>query len=193
MPLPALPPSNTRRYFIDYTSLGRQHTMVVRTNGVGTIAENLAYINGVIGNMTTVMRESDSVLRVRIAEPGSDVTFPFSTNSFQGQLSGAATIWDQDPESVFWSITGRGISTGRKVRYDMYTPVRNGSYPDNNRYEVGENTFVDTFFNNFTAAIIAGPTPAVQGVTIGGDVLLFNNYVNIAHNAYWQRKQRRSG
>lgn len=193
MPLPALPPSSTTRYFIDYTSLGRLHTLVIRTNGLGTLAENSTFINGITGTMVTVMRESDSILAVRLAEQGSNVTFPFDFAPVNGLLSGAATIWDQDPESVFWSITGRGISTGRKVRYDMYTPVRNGSYPDNNRYELGENTFVDAFYDSFTGALLGFSGNPVQAVSIGGDVILPNRYVNIAHNAYWQRKQRRGG
>lgn len=191
MALPALSPDATTRLYFDYTSLQKEHTLIVRINEGQLAVDVLNYAANIVDTLTTVMRANDAVLGVRISNQGSNVTFPLALDPSPGQLSGSATIWDQDPESVFWSLVGRGISTGRKVRYEIFTPIRNGQWPENNRYEPGENTVVDTFRTAMTSALIVGTNSAVQANTIGGDVILINPYVNIAHNAYWQRKQRR--
>jgi hypothetical protein len=191
MALPALNPNATLRLYFDYTSMGKAHTLIVRTNGVGDDSELQGYALQIADALTSVMRAGDTINGVRRSAAGSNITFPFITTPMPGQLSGSATIWDQDPESAQWSVVGRGISTGRKVRYEIFTPIRLGTWPENNRWEAGENATVDTFRTDFTAAIIAGPPAPTQGVSIGGDVVLLNPYVNLCHNAYWQRRQRR--
>lgn len=190
MALPALPPSNTKRFFIDYTSMQIPHTLVVRTNGTGTPAEETVYIQDCVDALASVMRSNDTITGVRVAQLGSNVTFPFIVAPTVGQLSPTAQTWENDPESTQWSIVGRGLSTGRKVRYEFFIPVKFGNWPGNNRWEQGEQATVDQFFFDWQAAI-NGLTPApTQAVTIGGDVTVLNQYVNIRSNGYWQNQQR---
>lgn len=190
MPLPPLAPSNTVRGYIDYTSMGVEHTLQFRLpdssgpNDVSAVALRLA------PPMQNNMRTADGIYGVRYSPAGSDQTFPLFWTTIPG-LVGPGSQWQEDPESAFISITGRGFSTGRKVRVSLFTPITFGAtWPADNRYNVGDVPNFDAWFNTFKAALEATPLGFQTLVTIGGDAANFYDYANIAKNSYWQRKQR---
>lgn len=142
--------------------------------------------------MAQRMDGDDAVTALRVANKNSNVTFPYSFSTIQGALSPTVGIWEQDPESVFLSLVARGTTTGRKTRFEFFTAVKTPTWPGKNRYLPGDAAPVDTWKLNMFSILSGAPSSPVAAVSIGGDYLAFNDYVNIASNAYWQRQQRTS-
>lgn len=185
MALPPLPPSSTRRLFLDYTSVGFSHTMMLR---LPTGADAAAYAIVYATIFSQRMRDSEQFFAARSSAVGSDVTLPVLFVPIPGVLPGSTTVWQQDPESVQLSFTWRGVDTGRKGRLEFYSPVPTTSWPADNRYNPGEAAPIDTLRINFVAA--AGHLGTSPILSIGGDEISVHEYVNIRANGYWQTRQR---
>lgn len=185
MALPPLPPSSTRRLFLDYTSTGFAHTMMLR---LATGDDPAAYAATYANIFAQRMRDSEGFTGARLATVGSDVTLPVTFTPVPGVLPGSTSVWPQDPESVQLSFTWRGNATGRKGRVEFFTPVPTPSWPANNRYDPGYAAVIDTLRTNFVAAAGSGGTSPIIG--IGGDEVTIHSYVNIRSNSYWQNRQR---
>lgn len=186
MPVNPLPPSNTPRYFIDYTAMSIQHTVMIRMESA--LTDPASAFDELTDAMAKVMRIDDQITVIRFAAQGSDVTFPVATVGKNGLASNASAIAD-DPESVFYSAPFRGIPSGRKGRVDFYMPSNVWPNPFNNRFP----WFTDTDTGDLEAALINladTGTGGNQMVDISGARIIFNNYWNRAKSAYWQRKQR---
>jgi hypothetical protein len=186
MPLPPLAPSATERYWIDYTSMEIQHSVMFRTNQV--LDAPAAFFSDVILRMTQNMRSSDTILIIRHAAQGSDVTFPVATVGESGTLSDASSIAD-DPESVFVSVTYRGNPSGRKGRYDFFFSSNVVPLDANNRFPSDAVTSLLSLYNEI-GFLAAGASPSGRLVSIGEDNIFLNPYFNRAKSGYWQRKQR---
>lgn len=190
MPLPALPADNTRRLFLDYTSQSIEHTLLIRVPDLLSPTQEQAFAIDIANVLATRMDGDDAFTSLRYADKNSNVTFPYPWTPIQGALSTTVGIWEQDPESVFLSFVGRGASSGRKIRFQFFTAVKSTAWPADNRYNPGESAPVDTLRENLLPLLSGNDVSPVAAVTIGGDYISFNNYVNIASNAYWQRRQR---
>lgn len=191
-PLPPLPENNTTRLFLDYTSLGRKHTLLLRMNGQPTPTAMNAVYEGAATAMSLIMLSSDSITGARVSLEGDDFTLPFEVEPKTGALNPATQQWAEDPESSFLSLPGRS-SRGRKLALKFFSPARVAARPANNRFAAGQATAID----NFRAAFIAGVTgdfeSGAQICAIDGFPIVWSSYVNIAFSAYWQRRQRRTG
>lgn len=187
MAINPLPPDNTIRYFIDYTSMGIQHTVMFRfpqqLTDVATAFDDLT------DAMALNMRLDDQITNVRFAAQGSDVTFPVATIGKNGVV-GNTTIIADDPEAVFISAPFRGRPSGRKGRVDFYFPVTAVPLDANNRFP----WFGVTQLGNLEAALLdlanTGPG-GIRQCDISGAQISYNLYWNRAKSGYWQRRQRR--
>lgn len=182
-----LPENSTARLFLDYTSRGVGHTMLLRLEG--TLPSPGAYAAGYAAIFAQRMFDDDSFYRARYSEAGTNFSLPIDFTVVPGVVPSATTnSWAQDPESVFLSLIMRGNETGRRARVEFFTGVPATPWPADNRYNPGDSSVIDALRENFTdAAETGGELPLL---TIGGDEVTVYGYVNVASNAYWQRKQR---
>lgn len=188
MPLVALPPSNTRRLFVDYEVADVPHSLQMRlSTGANVIAalDNLYYIlNFCSGSLPT----SWLVTGVRQAAAGSDITVPvdYSTSNLFG-FAGADTATFapvNHPRQLNW--VGRSLTTGRKVRVGIYGAAI--ATPANYRLGPGETVFASAEVFAALAAMSAGG----QLVTIDETSPTWNQYVNVNFNSHWETQRRSS-
>ena len=190
MPLPPLPPSNTLRVFLDYTSANIQHTFMFRLSPGSNDLYAATTANRVANVLVQAMQTSDFITGARYAVAGSDVTLPLVFVPRSGGVGGTSR-WVEDPESAFVSLPCRDAITGRKARFSLFTPVNfDTGWPLDNRFEAGENPNWDSFRNALAGEISSSPSPAETITSIAGYPLRPYEYLNVAKNAYWQRKQR---
>lgn len=185
-----LPENSTDRVFLDYTSMDISHTLELRITPAGG-ATPIDYANTYSAWMVQRMLTTDSVQGARFQAAGSNFSLPLPFTPAIGVI--AADIgnrWIEDPESAFLSLIGRGRTTGRRVRWTLFTPARTTLWPEDNRYNPGDAAPIDTFRQNFASlADAAGIAPLL---TVGGDLVNVYGYVNAGKNSYWQREQRGS-
>ena len=187
-----LPQNNTTRLFLDYTSMGVPHTLMVRIPSSATPTQIEQFATNLSDALRNRMLTSDAFLSARVSNAGSNFSLPITFVPAGGVLASAGNIWGQDPESTFVSIVGRSIVSGRKNRLEYFNPITTTSWPDDNRYNPGEAAPIDTFRINVINVLNGGGSSGVAAVAIDGTDATWYPYVNIAQNAYWQRKQRRS-
>lgn len=187
MPNLPLAASATRRYFVDYTSMGIEHTVMFRLNGAP--ADPGEFLSDILVAMTGCMLQQDTITTIRLAQIGSDVTFPVGFVNAPGLLSNVSAIAD-DPESVFLSTPFRGAPAGRKGRYDFFFPGNFIPLDANNRFPWGSVGGLANLEDALQAAADVG-SESIQLVDIGNERILFNGYWNRAKSGYWQRRQRR--
>lgn len=145
--------------------------------------------------MYPFMFETDTITGARYSPLGADFTLPLSWTPIAGaKVAGFAAAWAEDPESAMVSVVGRGTATARRWRFCLFTPYAwaNSSvtWPAKNRYLPGANAQVDSFYDLVTSFLDATYGVSTRVVTIGGDTVRPNAYVNIRKNGYWQDKQR---
>lgn len=187
-----LPDNATARVFLEYTSVGTQHTMEIRL-GAGASSSTASVKAAAAANVLKQrMSNTDSFFAARFQDAGSTFSLPVAFTPINGVIdpAGGANYWQEDPESAMISFVGRGGSTGRRVRWEFFTPIATGTWPADNRFNPGDNAPVDTLRLNWTTFVNTSSTPGEQVVTIGGDIPAVYGYVNLSKNAYWQRKQR---
>jgi len=183
-------PNFTGRLYLDYTSVGTQHTVMLRlptTSGVSDAVDKAVSAATVIA---TRMLSTDSVFAARYSDPGSDFTLPIAFTAVPGVIAPSGNTWLQDPESAFLSIRARSTTSGKRSGWQFYTPISTVGWPANNRFEPGESAPIDTFRINWTSVVEGTDGTLVPVVAIDDTLMQVYSYVNIALNSYWQRKQR---
>lgn len=189
-----LPPSNTVRVYLDYTSKTLPHTAEFRLSGTPAVSVMQAAGLALANIFLTRMFSTDSITLLRYSPAGEDFTLPIPTTPQSGVLTeGFAAQWQEDPESVQTSLCGRGTAIARRWRISFFTPYAWAAsavaWPAKNRYLLGANSAVDAFITELQDWAGAG-YGASRVVTIGGDTIATKNYLNIRKNSYWQDEQR---
>jgi len=179
MPLPAIDPSNTVRYFYDYSVGTIEHTLLCRvTDDVGLseatdqIDQFLTAIGGGLVTITSV--------GLRKAEKGSNITNPVDLGLIQATYGSGVQAAINNPLQV--TFTGRS-GDGHKARVSMFGWE---AQTDNSwRYTTSENSDV-------LAAVTAlqGAQAAGCFVSITGHDVLWHPYMNIAYNDHWIKAAR---
>lgn len=171
-----LPPQNTARYFLDYTTTGRNHTMEVRAIGAHSPAAFGSVMNGIL-LATTSLYNLITVSTVRFAVNGSVVSNPV-TSGIEGNTygSGAGTA-DDAPRAI--NFVGRSPA-GRRVRLMIFG------------YKGGISTWRVTTAESVP---IQNALATINGdanffAAIDGIKAIWKPYVNVMYNAYWTRKVR---
>lgn len=181
-----LPQNNTRRVFLDYTSNGVAHTMMLRLPPLTGTADS--YAAGYATALAAYMRDSDSFFAARYGDQGADFTLPLDFTPVEGLLGPETNVWNQDPESAQLSFVMRGLTTGRRARVEFFNCVAFTPWPADNRYNPTEQATITSMLTDFTdLAEQGGELPLV---TIANDFVSIYGYVNIRLNAYWQNQQR---
>lgn len=175
-----LPANNTAVLFIEYTSLGQEHTAELRLPSTSGITEAQAVYADVAPTLAAMLPNTDSVTGARYRARLSNVSFPISVTPVTGTGGGAP---DSDKRATFVSYTGRSAD-GRDVRFTVFTPFQD---PDTNGFRIANPPGV----TGDMLDVLLGLASQVR--TISDGLIFWNNYVNYGFNAYYQRKLRRSG
>ena len=179
MALEPLPPSNTDRYWLDYSANDEQHSMLMRTSEGKTAVEAAdafdIFLLSIDGNLTTI-----TVIGMRFAPAGSDITNPVDTGALAGTYgSGVGSVIN-----VPLQVTFPGRSTdGRKnfVSVFGWTSANDSSW----RILSGEDEDV-------AGGVAALNSLSSSGlfVTISGQRAFYKPYANIGYNDYWVGQAR---
>lgn len=180
-----LPENNTSRLFVDYTSGAYEHTLQLRFPTGVSAADATVTAQDICTALAPFMNSNDSFIRARWSAAGSNIALPTGWVPVVGTSVGAAHA--EDPESAFVSVNGRTLG-GRRVRWEFFSVIKvSTNWPDDNRYGPGESANADDIVDAFEAAAIL-PIDYICG--IDGLTVIVYQYLNIAKNGYWQRKQR---
>lgn len=174
-----LPDNLTPCLFIDYTSGGQKHTLLIRLPAAGNAATAATAYGVLAPLMAASMFASDAVTGARFRAANANISFPISVSAEIGDLGGTL---DPDRKPNFYSFTGRGPD-GRRVTWQFFTPavdVTASGYRDN------------TPDTNQLAIISALQGSSVDARTVSGSDPVINGYTNFGANAYYQRKARRT-
>lgn len=184
MPVLPLPPSNTTRYFVDYTTGRVAHTVMFRAAAGVSDTQADGAINFVLSILMPVCPTTWQVTGCRKALAGSDVTLPVTltfTDALVG-TNGNGLLEEHEPREHRW--VGRGVSTGRQVAFSIYG-IRQDFLAD---YRVNSGEGAITWVADTVAALNAG---SGMFVTIAGDPSIWYPYVNQNNNSYWETDARR--
>ena len=181
MSVAALDPSNTERWFYDYSVGGYQHTLLMRTAAASNAIDASEAINTFLVNLNTYLAVITSV-GLRVALVGSNVTNPQPLTSIEGTYGTGAQGAIYSPVQTTW--TGRD-NTGHKGRVGMFgaANLNDSSY----RITSAES-------GDIADAVEALGTLSASGffVSIAGHRLFFHPYANVGINDHFV-KQRRGG
>lgn len=179
MPVTPLPPSNTERWFLDYTVIDTHHVLIMRTADAvsdGAAAEALdTFLSAIAPGCSAITIDG-----LRHAAATSDLTFPASTTGLSATYgSGVGQLIDIPLQATF---TGRSTD-GRKARVGMFgwDAQTDSSW----RYTTAENA-------NVAATIAALNSLSASGffVSISGGGVIYHPYMNIGYNDHWVDKRR---
>lgn len=186
----ALPANSTDRIWLGYTSLGVRHRAQFRVYNAAGPADFIPLADALAQAMSSFMILSDQVSSLTYQVSGGNISLPLPFTPVPGTNSNSSAQWTEDPESAFYGMVGRGNVTGHKWHLEFFTPLKaSSSWPLDNRYAAGENPGIDAWRLGMQNAIQGEDTTA-SCCTIAGEPITVYTYVNIAKNAYWQRKQR---
>lgn len=170
-----LPPENTERYTVFYTTGGNQHTTQVRTDSMSPSTFGTFF--GAIMDALDPNLFATVIDVVTFAASGSTINNPV-TSGIEGATfgTGSPTILE---EPNYVDFVGRSTG-GRRVRMTVFGISDLGG---NFRVSAGEFGSVDTV----VALLNAEPA---AGFAIDGIKAIWKSYANTGLNSYWQRKQR---
>jgi hypothetical protein len=187
------PPNLTQRLYLHYTSSGRPHQLLFRPSGVQDAAQLLTMATDAATALSGYMLDVDTFTTAEYSGVGSNVRFPLGFTPIAGNRTLAGNIYGDDPESVQYSITGKGFANGIRWRHEYFTAYNwtGTAWPLTNRWNLatapGEIVgYYNTVLDWYNVSGLSG----VQLVTAGSTPPIPNGWVNVCHNGYWQRKQR---
>lgn len=173
-----LPVSNTKRVWLEYTSEGKQHEMVGRFVVGISDADAVAAMRAIALQCANYMKTTDSFHSARVAQSGSNLSFPVAFASVTG-LNAGAVANGQEPNFISW--VGRSTG-GRRVRLTYFDPFTEPG--ESYRWPEGSTAPYDNVLDILR-------DPLMGFAAIDGQPAIWNSYYNTGTNAYWQRKQRR--
>ena len=175
-----LPENSTMRIWIKQEGpRGAHETMFRFADGV-TVVDAIASIADVLTAGTGLVYDSQTWTSARHSAAGSDISFPVAWTPIPG-TNGSA---ESDVNKPFF-LTWVGRSTGgRRVTWTIGGAAYVGD--TNFRIVEGENPGVDAVID--ALRVMEPPAVAIDGL----DPLIYP-YANCGFNAYFQRKQRRTG
>jgi len=180
--------NGTARVYLDYTSRGTTHTMMVRIP-LGDPTAPEAYADAYGDFIATCLPATDAVTGARYSAQLTNFSLPIAGFVPKPGLQPAnGATWVEDADSAFLGFSARGLTAGRRVTHTVFTPVKWGDWPEDNRYSPGENAAVTQL--QVAYAALVGPDSDTPAASIAGDLVQPKGYVNTAKNAYWQRAQR---
>lgn len=171
-----LPPSSTKRYFLDYTVGTVQHTVMVRVANNITDAEVIEDLDDFLNAVVSFLYEI-VIVGLRVALDGSNVTNPVT-------WTGDATYGNGEADAAgplrFFSFHGRS-DDGRRTNLTMF----GSKIADDTNFRItpAESETVGT-----VVALLNGA--GNNWITISDAPPVWKSYMNVGYNAYWQRHIR---
>jgi hypothetical protein len=179
MPVTALNPWNTERWFYDYTVLGDQHSLMMRTPDTldaASAGEQIdAFLSAIEGGLIEI-----TTVGLRVARAGSNITNNEGTVGLAATYGTGAGSQINAPLQV--TFVGRS-NDGHKARVGIFG--WDGQTDDSWRMTVIEN-----------ADVAAGVTflQAITGsgffTSISGEPVVWHPYANIGYNDHWVKAAR---
>lgn len=179
MAVPALPPSNTARYFYDYSVYGEQHALIARVGPEVGLSDFVLYLDGFLTEFSAGSVQITTV-GLRHSEQGSNVTNPVDTTGLSSTYgTGSGDPINKPLQSTF---TGRD-GAGHKCRVGMFG------------WEAQTDTqwrYLTTDSSIVLACIASLESAGVAGVfwTINGSRPLWHPYMNVGYNDHWVKQER---
>lgn len=174
-----LPASNTERWFLDYTVLGEEHTLMMRTADAVTDAEAAEALDTFLTAFSTGTSEI-TINGLRHAAATSNFSFPAATTGLDPTYGeGVGSLIDVPLQATF---TGRSAD-GRDGRTGFFG--WSGQTDSSWRYTVAEDTTVAN-----TVAALTSLTNSGFFVSISGGAIIWHNYMNVGYNDHWVKEQR---
>lgn len=181
MPLGALPANNTDRLFVRMSGTAGQHDTVFRFADAVTQDNAIATARAVLTAWRPFVSSAISFISARWQVHGSHVSFPVVWGAPIVGTNATALTGDTKPQ--FTSVTGRSLD-GRRCRITVFGWP--GPTATDYRFTTGEIAELAPLLT----ALSAGPA---EIASISGQPVLWNAYLNVGRNAYYQRKARRVG
>lgn len=173
-------PSNTARYFLDYSYAGtEERTLQVRYESPATPADVAAWLDVLLSILEPQLATGWTVLGARVAAAGSNVTLPTTAPAAVTPGGGAM---DAVSFPLFIAGQGRDAISGAKARLSVYGVMTGPT--SNYRLTRGETGWVGDVLD-FLQTPVAG-----VAISIAGNVVQWYDYLNVGYNAYHQRNQR---
>lgn len=171
-----LPHNNTALYFVDYTTVGLQHTMEVRANANTSPGVFGTIMQGFLTQLNTLVFAA-TVSGVRFQAIGQNVSNPVVTGMEGFTFGSDAGTVDSAPIAL--NFVGRSPG-GRRVRLMVFSyKAAFSTY----RLTIAEN-------NGIGAAVTILNGEANTFLAIDGQAPVWYPYANVLVNAYWQRAVR---
>lgn len=177
-----LPDNSTGVMFFDYTTGSVQHTAQLRF-GPGSGPAIVTLFTELALAMTNVLASAWRVLGVRQRAAGAMIALPYaSAGTLLGFMPASGVGLDPVNEPREYRWVGRGSTSGRRVTFSLYG-VTIGT-PPSYRYpaEGGPPSL-----NEVYSRLMGGYSGLV---TVGGDAPIWQPYVNVNYNSYWETEAR---
>jgi hypothetical protein len=169
--------NNTRRWWLDYSTCGHGHTLLMRSSDPVDAAEASAAIGSFLGDLSTQLREI-TITGFRTAAKGSDVSLPATWGGAATYGSGTGSEFES---AQYLDFVGRD-EAGRRVRVAVFGVVYS---------EVGNNYRVTTAESTAVVDALADLVGDPECfLTISELNPVWHTYANVGQNAYWRNKIR---
>jgi len=171
-----LPHNNTAIYYVDYSTVFREHTLEVRANAATSPSLFGSLMDGFFSSIATILYPL-TVNTVRFQAIGTNVSNPVITG-IEGNLYGTG-VPTTDNVPIALNFVGRSTG-GRRVRLMVFG--FSGGF-SGYRLTTGESNPIlvaTTVLNGEANAFLA----------IDGVAPVWYPYANVLANAYWQRQVR---
>jgi hypothetical protein len=176
MPVPALPPDNTVRWYLDYNNGYDNHILMARSTTTVDNAAASTFFDGFLTALGAHLAEI-SIIGLSVAFEGSNVRIPQEWLNDPSYGSGTMPAIDRPAQMTFVGKDG----LGHKTRVGMFG--LNGVSSDTWRIHSADSASV-------TAAIAALGTDPGFFLTVSGGVPIWKNYANVGINDHWVKKAR---
>lgn len=173
----AIDPTNSARYFLDYTVSGHDHTLEMRTDGTVDDSDAIAVLTDFLTVHHDFIYELN-VIGFRFAQAGHH-------NSNDVAWTGSTVYGDSDgPEYTtawYYDYVGRD-SDGIRVRVALFGA---------NQVQMGDNYRITPVEAAFVGLALASLTQDAQMFwTVNQQIPVWKQYANCGVNAYWRNKVR---
>lgn len=179
MPLSPLPPTNTERWFYDYSAYGKEHSLMMRTPNELTAGEAGEQIDGFLTAIEGGLSEITTI-GLRVARAGSNITNTEGTPGLQATYGAGAGNSIDTPLQV--TFTGRSTD-GRKARVGIFGWL--GQSDNSWRMSVLEDSDVSAGVTFLQAITSSG-----FFTSISGEPVVWHAYANIGYNDHWVKEAR---
>jgi hypothetical protein len=179
MPVVALPPSNTERWFYDYSVYGEQHSLMMRVSNPISPGEAAEAINLFLIQIEDELVEITTV-GLRVAAEGSNITNPASTTGLAATYGIGAGSDINAPLQV--TFVGRSAD-GHKARVGIFGWA--GQTDSSWRMTSAESVGVAAEVSNLNSLSASG-----LFTSISGQGALWKPYANIGYNDHWVKEAR---